>query len=71
LYDAKGTLLPYRRGGCSPDAEQPKEQQEETGQSPVISSCPAGLRLKISRLRFLIAIILKLLLKSYLCKSEI
>ncbi|RHK06944.1 hypothetical protein DW080_20635 [Bacteroides caccae] len=22
--------MPYRRGGCSPDAKQPKEQQEET-----------------------------------------
>ena len=26
-------LSPYRRGGCSPDAKQPKEQQEETGQA--------------------------------------
>lgn len=24
---------PYRRGGCSPDAKQSKEQQEETGQA--------------------------------------
>lgn len=39
--------------------------------SPVFSSCPTGLRLKISCLRFLATIILKLCLKSYLCKSEI
>ena len=64
-------LSPYRRGGCSSDAKQSKEQQEETGQSPVISSCPAWLRLKISRLKLLVTIILKLYLKSYLCKSKI
>ena len=46
----KSTLLPYRRGGWSPDAKQPKEQQEETALRTVFSSCPTGLWLKISRL---------------------
>ena len=36
-------LSPYRRGGCSPDAKQPKEQQEETALRTVFSSCPTGL----------------------------
>lgn len=34
-------LLPYRRGGCSPDAKQPKEQQEETALCTVF---PLALR---------------------------
>ena len=50
LVRCKSTLLPYRRGGCSPDAKQPKEQQEETALRTVFSSCPTGLWLKISRL---------------------
>lgn len=33
--------LPYRRGGCSPDAKQPKEQQEETALCTVF---PLALR---------------------------
>lgn len=37
----KSTLLPYRRGGCSPDAKQPKEQQEETALCTVF---PLALR---------------------------
>ena len=50
LVRCKSTLLPYRRGGCSPYAKQPKEQQEETALRTVFSSCPTGLWLKISRL---------------------
>ena len=50
LVRCKSTLLPYRRGGCSPDGKQPKEQQEETALRTVFSSCPTGLWLKISRL---------------------
>lgn len=50
LVRCKSTLLPYRRGGGSPDAKQPKEQQEETALRTVFSSCPTGLWLKISRL---------------------
>ena len=50
LVRCKSTLLPYRRGGCSPDSKQPKEQQEETALRTVFSSCPTGLWLKISRL---------------------
>lgn len=29
LVRCKSTLLPYRRGGCSLDAKQPKEQEQE------------------------------------------
>lgn len=41
LVRCKSTLLPYRRGGCSPDAKQPKEQQEETALCTVF---PLALR---------------------------
>lgn len=41
LVRCKSTLLPYRRGGCSPDAKQSKEQQEETALCTVF---PLALR---------------------------
>lgn len=34
-------LSPYRRGGCSPDAKQPKEQQEKPGK-PCFFLLPCG-----------------------------
>jgi hypothetical protein len=57
LVRCKSNLLPYRRGGCSPDAKQPKEQQEETALCTVFSSCPYGERLIFSLLRIVLLII--------------
>jgi hypothetical protein len=58
LVRCKSNLLPYRRGGCSPDAKQPKEQQEEeTALCTVFSSCPYGERLIFTLLRIVLLII--------------